>query len=182
VLNLQSFIFLIIEVKKMFAVIKTGGKQYRVQEDDILCVERLGKEKGQKVVFDNVLLIGDGKKTFIGTPLVEDATVRAEVIDNFKDEKVVVFKKKRRKQYKRTRGHRQELTRIRVEEIVSSLMPAAEKKAVEAPKAEKKKPAPGKIEPKEAREVKKEAKPQKKAEPVKKRSEPKGKAPTKRKK
>lgn len=178
-LNLQSFIFLIIEVKKMFAVIKTGGKQYRVQEDDVLCVEKLGKEKGQKVIFDNVLIIGDGKKTLVGTPLVENATVRAEVIDNLKDEKVVVFKKKRRKQYKRTRGHRQQLTRIRIEEIVSSLMPAPEKKAVEA---EKKKPAPRKIEPKEAREVKREAKPQKKAEPAKKKSEPKRKTPTKRKK
>ena len=121
----------------MFAVIKSGGKQHKVQEGDVLCVERLDKEKGQKIVFKSVLLIGDGKKTLVGTPLVENASVRAEVIENFKDEKVIVFKKKRRKQYKRTRGHRQELTRVRIEEIVSSLKPAPEEKVVEAAKAEK---------------------------------------------
>ncbi len=164
----------------MFAVIKTGGKQHRVQEGDILCVERLDKEKGQKVVFNNVLLIGDGKKTLVGTPLVEDALVMAEVIENFKDEKVIVFKKKRRKQYRRTRGHRQELTRIRIEEIASDLKPAPEEKAVEAAKVEKKKSAPARKEPKETKEVKREAKPRKRAEPVKKKSEPKKKTSTKR--
>ena len=105
------------EDEKMFAVIETGGKQYKIQEGDVLQVEKLGLEKGQKVTFDHVLLIDDEKDTFIGTPFLENALVRGEVIENFKDEKVIVFKKKRRKQYKKKIGHRQELTRVKIEEI-----------------------------------------------------------------
>jgi len=101
----------------MFAIIRTGGKQYRVQPQDVLSIEKLSLEKGQKVFFDQVLLIEDGEKTLIGTPLVENAAVRAEVIENFKDKKVIIFKKKRRKQFKRKRGHRQELTQVRIEGI-----------------------------------------------------------------
>jgi large subunit ribosomal protein L21 len=99
-------------------VILTGGKQYRVKKGDILSVEKLPAEKGQKIGFDQVLLIEDGKKIHVGTPVLEGAVVRAEVLANFKDEKVIVFKKKRRKQYRRTRGHRQQLTKVQVSEIV----------------------------------------------------------------
>jgi len=103
----------------MFAVIKTGGKQYKVQEGDILQVEKLNKEENQEVILNQVLLIEDEEKTFIGTPYIEKAIVRAVVIENFKDKKIIVFKKKRRKQYRKTKGHRQELTKIKIEKIMT---------------------------------------------------------------
>ena len=128
----------------MFAVIKTGGKQYKVQEGDILNVEKLNMDKDKKVTFDKVLLVEDEGKTLIGTPFVENALVRAEVIENFKDKKVIVFKKKRRKQYRRTRGHRQELTRIKIEEILHGVKGAPKKKPAEVVKKEKEKVTPEK--------------------------------------
>ena len=103
----------------MFAVIKTGGKQYRVQEGDVLEIEKILAVAGQKVAFDQVMLIDDGDNTLLGTPFVDNASVRGEVVEEFKDEKVLVFKKKRRKQYRRTRGHRQPLTRVRIEHILT---------------------------------------------------------------
>lgn len=121
----------------MFAVIKTGGKQYKVQEGDVLHVEKLNMEKDKKVTFDKVLLVEDDGKTLIGTPFVENARVRAEVVENFKDKKILVFKKKRRKQYRRTRGHRQELTRVKIEEIIHGLKAAPKKKPAEVVKKEK---------------------------------------------
>ncbi|NIM91328.1 MAG: 50S ribosomal protein L21 [Candidatus Aminicenantes bacterium] len=133
----------------MFAVIKTGGKQYRVQEGDVLVIEKLGLDEGQKITFDEVLLVDHDQKTLIGTPYIENASVKGEVIDNFKDKKVIVFKKKRRKQYKKKRGHRQELTRVRIEEIVSELR-VARKKEPGVPKVKK-------VPPRE--KVKEEAKP-----------------------
>lgn len=120
----------------MFAVIRTGGKQYRVQEGDVLDIERLEVEASQKVVFEEVLLIEDDKKTLIGTPFIENAAVRAEVLENFKDKKVLVFKKKRRKQYRRTKGHRQQLSRVRIEQIIPSFEVKAKKEAL--PKAKPK--------------------------------------------
>jgi large subunit ribosomal protein L21 len=128
----------------MFAVIKTGGKQYKVQEGDVLNVEKLSMKKDKKVTFDKVLLVEDEGKTLIGTPFVENALVRAEVIENFKDKKVLVFKKKRRKQYRRTRGHRQELTRIKIEEILHGAKAASKKKPAEVVKKEKEKVTPEK--------------------------------------
>jgi large subunit ribosomal protein L21 len=114
----------------MFAVIKTGGKQYVVKEGDVLHVEKLGVEAGHRILLDQVLLIEDGGITLIGTPLLEKAVVRAEVIRNLKGEKVLVFKKKRRKQFRRTRGHRQPLTEMRIEKIIAdkSAVPAEELK------------------------------------------------------
>jgi len=98
----------------MFAVIKTGGKQYRTQEGDVLQIEKLDKDKGQKITFDEVLLIEDNGKAFIGTPLVKDASVKAVVLENVKDKKIVVFKKKRRKRYKKKTGHRQQMTKVKI--------------------------------------------------------------------
>jgi large subunit ribosomal protein L21 len=143
----------------MFAVIKTGGKQFRVQEGDILDVEKLDLEEGKKVKFDNVLLIEDDKNTLIGTPVVEKAQVVGEVIQNFKDKKVLVFKKKRRKQYRKTAGHRQILTRVKIEKILTGL---------EAPA--KKKPAQKKLKPEE--ELKKLEAEVAKKKPEKKKEEP----------
>ncbi len=113
----------------MHAVILTGGKQYRVQEGDVLSIEKLPASAGQTVGFDQVLLLEDGDSVRIGTPVVENAVVRAEVLETYKDDKVLVFKKKRRKQYRRTRGHRQQLTRIRVDRIVPDVRTAAEEPA-----------------------------------------------------
>ncbi len=135
----------------MFAVIKTGGKQYKVQEGDVLNVEKLNIEKEKKVTFDKVLLIEDEGKTLIGTPFVENALVRAEVIENFKDKKVLIFKKKRRKQYRRTRGHRQELTRIKIEEIIQGIKAVSKKKPAEVLKKEKEKVTPEKKVPEVAK-------------------------------
>ena len=148
----------------MFAVIRTGGKQYRVQKGDILQVERLNTKQGQTVVFDEVLLLQDGKKILIGTPLVDKAQVKAEVIENFKDDKVIIFKKKRRKQYQKKAGHRQELTRIKIEDIVSSAKAPARKPKPE----EKERKVAKKPEAKKKPAAKKEAKPKpKKSEAAK---------------
>ena len=159
----------------MFAVIKTGGKQFRVQVGDILDVEKLDLDEGHKVTFDNVLLVEHNKDTLIGTPVVEKAQVVGEVMENFKDKKVLVFKKKRRKQYRKTSGHRQLLTRVKIEKIISGveppkkkvtatkkLKPEEELKKLEA-EVVKKKPMAKKEEPKEVKPVK----PAKKAKPAK---------------
>ena len=113
---------------KMFAVVKTGGKQYRVQAGDILRVERLAANAGEKVQFNQILMLG-GEKTVIGSPLVAGAAVQADVIDQIKSEKTIKFVKRRRKHSsKRTRGHRQHLTLVRVTEILAS---GAEKSKVQ---------------------------------------------------
>lgn len=150
----------------MFAVIKTGGKQYRVQAGDVLEVEKLKVEPSLKVIFDQVLLIGDEGSTLIGTPFVEKAAVRAEVVETLKDDKVIVFKKKRRKQYRRTRGHRQQLTRVRIEEIIPDFRetgeapPAGLEPAVAGEEIIGKKA----VAPEEKKPTKKEAKPRARAE------------------
>lgn len=121
----------------MYAVVKTGGKQYRVAQDDIILVEKLVFEPGAAIELDQVLMLDDGKATTIGTPLVEGARVAATVIDQTRGDKIIVFKKKRRKDYKRTRGHRQDLTVLRITEILAKGQKAsakvAEKPAVAAP-------------------------------------------------
>ncbi|MGD8534536.1 MAG: 50S ribosomal protein L21 [Candidatus Aminicenantes bacterium] len=163
----------------MFAVIETGGKQYKVQEGDVLAVEKLKQEEGQKVTFDRVLLVDEEGKTLIGTPHVKNALVKAEIIENFKDKKVIVFKKKRRKQYKKKRGHRQELTRIKIEQIVSGLKAVPKTKPAADVKKDVKKPAPKvkkEVSAPKAKELQEEApKKKEKKAPVKKAS----KAPTK---
>jgi large subunit ribosomal protein L21 len=104
----------------MYAVIRTGGKQYRVASGQVVKIERLAGEVGDTVAFDQVLMIGDegadGEPT-IGAPLVEGARVTAEVLEQGKGPKVIVFKKKRRKNYRRRRGHRQLQTVLRIRDI-----------------------------------------------------------------
>jgi len=100
-----------------YAVVETGGKQYRVKPDDTLSVERLKAEAGESVDLDRVLALSDGKSLKVGTPLVEDAKVTAKVMEHIRGEKVVSFKKKRRKGYSRKIGHRQELTVLKIETI-----------------------------------------------------------------
>ena len=104
----------------MFAVLKTGGKQYKVQAGDILRVEKLAADAGEKIQFNEILMLG-GDNLVVGAPLVEDAGVQAEVVDQIKGEKVINFVKRRRKHSsQRTRGHRQKLTLVRVTEILAS--------------------------------------------------------------
>jgi len=132
----------------MFAVIKTGGKQYKIQKGDVLSIEKVGLEEGQKLSFDTVLLIEDGNKTLIGTPFIEKARVEAVVIENFKDKKIIVFKKKRRKQYRKKIGHRQELTKVKVEEIISGEKASLKKEPTRTVKKVEKKESPKKQKPK----------------------------------
>jgi large subunit ribosomal protein L21 len=101
----------------MYAVIKTGGKQYRVQAGDLLVVEKLDGEPGAEVAFGDVLLLGDGEAVTVGAPLVDGAKVSATLIETRKGEKVKIFKKIRRQGYRRTRGHRQSETVLRVTAI-----------------------------------------------------------------
>jgi len=100
----------------MYAVIKTGGKQYKVEEGDTIRVEKLAGEKGDTITFNEILMIG-GDEYVVGSPLIEDAQVSATVVRQFKDKKVIVFKMKRRKRYHRKQGHRQELTEVRITSI-----------------------------------------------------------------
>ncbi len=131
----------------MFAILETGSKQYKVAEGDILEVELLDKEKiseDNSFQFDSVLLLND-KEVHIGQPFVKDAIIKAKVLEEFKAPKVLIFKKKSKKQYRRTKGHRQNLHRIQIEEISfgaagdTEKAPAkeTEKKAEAEPKAKK---------------------------------------------
>lgn len=103
----------------MFAVIRTGGKQYKVAKDDVIQVERLAHEPGASITLDEVLLVGGGEggTTVAGTPLVAGAKVLAEVVDQTRGPKIIVFKKKRRQNYRRRKGHRQDLTLLKITEI-----------------------------------------------------------------
>jgi large subunit ribosomal protein L21 len=100
-----------------YAVIETGGKQYRVEKDTVLSVERLNEEAGRTIEFDQVLAVSDGSELTVGTPVVNGAKVIATVVENYRGEKVVAFKKKRRQGYRRKIGHRQELTKLKIESI-----------------------------------------------------------------
>ena len=104
----------------MYAVIKTGGKQYRVQAGDVLVVEKLDGEVGAEVAFQDVLLVGEGADVTVGAPLVEGAVVNATLIETRKGEKVRIFKKTRRQGYRRTRGHRQLQSVLRVTSILGA--------------------------------------------------------------
>ena len=101
----------------MYAVIKTGGKQYRVAKDEIIAVEKLAGEAGASLDLSEVLMLGDDKGTTIGSPLVEGASVSAEVVEQTRGDKIIVFKKKRRKNYRRKKGHQQDLTVLRITDI-----------------------------------------------------------------
>ena len=104
----------------MIAVIKTGGKQYAVKAGQILKVEKLDGEKGDSVSFDNVLAVTDSSNHTIGNPLIKGASVEAKILDQIRDKKIIVFKKRRRKNSQSTQGHRQDLTVLQIESIMSS--------------------------------------------------------------
>jgi large subunit ribosomal protein L21 len=106
--------------RTMFAVIKTGGKQYKVAADQRITVMALPGESGSRVVFDEVLALFDGSANHVGAPRVEGASVVGEIVEQARGDKVYAFKKRRRKNSKRKRGHRQDLTIVRVTEILAS--------------------------------------------------------------
>ena len=138
----------------MYAIVEIAGQQFKVEKDQKVFVHRLQTEEGKKVSFDNVLLIGDGDKVTIGAPAIGGAQVGAKVLKHLKGDKVIVFKKKRRKGYRVKNGHRQSLTEIVIENIVAKgAKPAKAEKA--APKKETKKAEPKAAAPKA--EAKKEA-------------------------
>ena len=128
----------------MYAVVRTGGKQYRVAKDDVIRVERLGGAVGSAVELDDVLMVGDGARTEIGAPAVSAAKVVAEIVEQTRDAKVLVFKKKRRKNHRRLRGHRQQLTVLRITDILADGdAPAAAAAETEAPAEAEAEPTAG---------------------------------------
>ena len=148
----------------MYAIVEIAGQQFKVAKDQKLFVHRLQDKEGSKVSFDKVYLLDDGKKVTVGAPAISGAAVEAKVVGHLKGDKVIVFKKKRRKGYRVKNGHRQSLTELMVEKIVASgAKPAAAK-----PKAEKA-PAPAKAAAAKKAPAKAEDKPKAaKAAPAKK--------------
>ncbi|WP_420603841.1 50S ribosomal protein L21 [Flagellimonas sp.] len=143
----------------MYAIVEMAGQQFKVAKDQKVYVHRLQTEEGKKVTFDKVFLLDDGSNVTIGAPVIEGAAVEAKVVKHLKGDKVIVFKKKRRKGYRVKNGHRQHLTEIVVEGIVAK----GAKKAAPA-KAKAEKPA---AEPKKAAPAKAKAEAPKKAAPKK---------------
>ena len=101
----------------MYAVISSGGKQHKVQEGEILRVEKISGDVGAPVSFDNVLLFSDGENVNVGTPVLSDVSVQGHIVEQGKAKKILVFKYKRRKRYRRTQGHRQQFTAVKIDSI-----------------------------------------------------------------
>lgn len=114
----------------MYAVIETGGKQYRVQEGDVITVEKLNAEAGETVTFDKVLLMSDGKEVKVGTPYLSEA-VTGSVVENGKGKKVIIFKYKAKKDYRKKQGHRQPYTMVKIESLDGKAAPVKEAPAKE---------------------------------------------------
>ena len=149
----------------MFAVIRTGGKQYRVAKDDKIVVEKLAGEPGAMIELSDVLMIGgDGKEATVGAPVIDKASVFAEVVEQSRADKILVFKKKRRKNYRRTRGHRQQQTVLRIVDVSptgakpKAAAAKAKPKTEDKPKAAEKPAAKAKTEAKAPAEKKPAAK------------------------
>jgi len=143
----------------MYALVRTGGKQYRVSKDDTILVERIAADEGAEVILDDVVMLGDGDKVTIGTPRVDGAAVSATVMRQTRGPKIIIFRRKRRKNHRRTQGHRQDLTLLKINAIaedgkslVAKAAPkkAAAKKAEAAPKKAAAKKAAPKAEAKAA--------------------------------
>jgi len=128
----------------MFAVIRTGGKQYKVAPNDVIVVERLDGDSGAAIEVSDVLIVGDGANTIVGKPAVEGAKVAAQVINQSRNPKITVLKFKRRKKYRRTAGHQQDVTVLRITEIsapgikTAKAIPKKPAKSVDTPDNEKK--------------------------------------------
>ena len=122
----------------MYAVVKTGGKQYRVAKDDVLKIERLPGDEGDIITLDEVLMIGNGAAVTVGAPLIAGASVAAEIVEQGRGPKIVIFKKRRRQNYRRKKGHRQLLTVVKITDILNDgAKPSAKKAAGKKPAAKK---------------------------------------------
>jgi large subunit ribosomal protein L21 len=143
----------------MYAVVNSGGKQYKVQQGQILRVEKISGDVGNPVTFDRVLMFSDGENISIGQPALEDVAVEGHIVEQGKAKKIIVFKYKRRKRYRRTRGHRQVFTAV----LIDSIKPKAKKSSEtkDEPEAQAKKPETEKAAP--AKEEAKKAAPDKEA-------------------
>ena len=137
----------------MFAVVRTGGKQYKVSAGDVIVAERLAGEAGSTIELADILMVSDGAKVTVGTPTVAGAKIAAEVVEQGRGEKIVVLKFKRRKKYRRTLGHRQEQTILRVMEISAPGMTTA--KAAAKPKKAPKQAATAETDTADAKPAKK---------------------------
>ena len=123
----------------MYALVKTGGKQYRVAKDDTILVERIAAEEGAEVILNDIVMLGDGDKVTIGAPTVDGAAVSATVVRQTRGPKIIIFRRKRRKNHRRTQGHRQDLTLLKINDIaedVKKLAPAKPAAKKTAPKAD----------------------------------------------
>ena len=156
----------------MYAVIKTGGKQYKVSKDDVISVEKLSDDAGKKIKLNEVLIISDKGKPIVGDPLIKGASVEAEIMDHSRAAKITVFKKKRRHNYRRKQGHKQNITNLKILSINSSQGKTkaadTDEKKTAAKKAAPKKAAPKKVATKSKKTEDKPKKSDKKA-----KSEPK---------
>jgi len=126
------------EADSMYAVVASGGKQYKVEEGDILRVEKIPGQVGAAVTFDQILMVSDGENVNIGQPVLEDALVEGHIVEQGKAKKIIIFKYKRRKRYRRKHGHRQQYTAVKIDSIKAKGLKAL--KAAE-PEAEAQKPA-----------------------------------------
>ena len=136
----------------MYAVVNSGGKQYKVQQGQILRVEKITGDVGNPVTFDRVLMFSDGENISIGQPALEDVAVEGHIVEQGKAKKIIVFKYKRRKRYRRKKGHRQEFTAV----LIDSIKPKAQKTSETKDESETEKPETEKTAP-EKEEAKKAA-------------------------
>ncbi len=155
----------IIFLNRMYAIVDIAGQQLKVEKDQKVFVHRLEAEEGSKVDFDKVLLIDNDGKVEVGAPIVKDMIVSATVVSHLKGDKVIVFKKKRRKGYKVKNGHRQYMTEILINDIAAGK--ASNKVAAKKEVAKEEKPAEAKAKPEAKKEAPKKAAAAKKAEPKK---------------
>ena len=128
-----------LRMEAMYALVKTGGKQYRVAKDDKILVERIAADEGAEIILDDIIMLGDGDKVTVGTPRVEGAAVSAKVVRQTRGPKIIIFRRKRRKNHRRTQGHRQDLTLLQITAIAEdgkALKPKSAPAKKAAPKAE----------------------------------------------
>ena len=161
----------------MYAVIKTGGKQYKVSKDHIISVEKLSEDTGKKIKLNEVLIISDKGKPIVGDPLIKGASVEAEIMDHSRAAKITVFKKKRRHNYRRKKGHKQNITNLKILSINASQGKTkasdTEEKKTTTKKVATKKAAPKKAAPKKVDTKSKKTEDKPKKSDKKAKSEPK---------
>ena len=134
----------------MYALVRTGGKQYRVAKDDTILVERISADEGAEIILDDIVMLGDGDKVTIGTPRVEGAAISATVVRQTRGPKIIIFRRKRRKNHRRTQGHRQDLTLLKINAIAENGKALAPKAAPKKAAAKTEAKAEAKAAPKKA--------------------------------